>query len=210
MRAFLCEVMSLPVNEILSLHIPMTGLSILNFNEHEEKFELLRFGFLHEETLTREKIYELYRKYNTPQKIINHMEAVADFAEDILHLHDTGKNFHHDRIIKAALLHDILRVERGHARLGAEVLRREGYDEIAKLVEVHNDAVFSPDSELTDSDILWYSDKRVQDDCRVTLEERFRNSLKNCKTPEAIHKHSLRWQKALNIQKKLNERGVML
>ncbi len=206
MRAFLCEVMGISGNEIFLLHIPMAGLTILN--EHDGKLSVLRFGFLPEKTLTREKINELYRKYDTPRKIIGHMEAVASFAEDILH--ELGGNFHHGRIIKAALLHDLLRVERGHARLGAEALRCEGYDEIAKLVEVHNDAEFSPDTALTDADILWYSDKRVQDDCRVTLGVRFANSLKNCETPEARLQHSQRWQKALNIQKKLKERGVML
>ena len=132
MRAFLSGVMGVNGGDVLSLHIPMAGLTILE--ENGGAFSVLRFGFLPEETLTREKIRGLYVKYSTPEKIIHHMKAVADFAAELLH--EIGGNFHHDRIIKAALLHDLLRVEKGHAKLGAEALRHEGYDKIAELVEV--------------------------------------------------------------------------
>ena len=206
MRAFLAKISGLPGDELFKIQIPMASLTVLT--ETEGKFEVLRTGFLPEETLTKEKIYWLYEKYKTPEKVIRHMEAVADFADEILGR--LPENFNRNRIIKAALLHDLLRHKKGHAKLAAEALRHEGYDEIAKLVEVHNDEEFSPEAEISDADILWYSDKRVQDDHIVSLEERFSRSLKNCSTPKAIQHHENRRLKALSLHEKLKQQGVEL
>ena len=206
MRAFLSKISGLPGDELFRIQIPMASLTVLN--ETEGRFEALCTGFLPEETLTKEKIYELYEKYQTPKKVIQHMEAVADFADKILVR--LPEKFNRNRIIKAALLHDLLRHKKEHAKLAAEALRHEGYYEIAKLIEVHNDEEFSPEAEISDADILWYSDKRVLDDHIVLLEERFSHSLKNCKTPEAIQHHEKRRLKALSLHEKLTQQGVEL
>lgn len=110
------------------------------------------------------------------------------------------------RVMKACLLHDLCRVEKQHARVSAEAIRKEGYPAIAALVAVHHQAAYSEkeaQGPLKEAEILFYADKRVQEDVLVSVEERFRESRKKCRSPEACAKHDAMLAKTLKIEKKI-------
>lgn len=110
------------------------------------------------------------------------------------------------RVMKACLLHDLCRAEKEHARVSAEAIWKEGYPAIAALVAVHHEAAYSEreaQGPLTEAEILFYADKRVQEDVLVSVEERFRESRKKCRMPEACAQHDAMLAKTLKIEEKI-------
>ena len=149
-----------------------------------------------------------------------HMEAVAGRAMDLIGC-GTGPALY-DRLPEdfpfaggtinarlacfAALLHDIKRAEGGrtHAAAGAAYLRKEGYFELADIVERHHDAaVYRPGEPLSEAELVYLADKLVQGSTSVTLEERFAKSLEKCAASEARAAHEARYAAALGIAAKL-------
>jgi uncharacterized protein len=81
----------------------------------------------------------------------------------------------------AALLHDLaktrcLRTGEDHSALGAEILKRLGFNRIAAIVAQH--VTLSEDgsgTEITEAELVNYADKRVCHDRIVSMKERFRD-----------------------------------
>lgn len=162
-------------------------------------------GVRPEEMLDAEEISRLYQKYETPPRVIRHMRKVAELAMQLMDgMQVPGLN--RARVMKACLLHDLCRAEKQHARVSADAIRKEGYPAIAALVAVHHEAAYSEleaQGPLTEAEILFYADKRVQEDVLVSVEERFRESRKKCRSPEACAKHDAMLAKTLKIEDKI-------
>lgn len=161
-------------------------------------------GVRPEELLDAAEISRLYQKYQTPQQVIRHMRKVAEVADRLIDgMKMCGSRV---RVMQACLLHDLCRAEKQHARVSAEAIRKEGYPAIAALVAGHHEAAYSEreaQGPLTEAEILFYADKRVQEDVLVSVEERFRESRKKCRSPEACAKHDAMLAKTLKIEKKI-------
>lgn len=162
-------------------------------------------GVRPEEMLDAAEITRLYQKYETPKQVIRHMRKVAELAMQLMDgMQMPGLN--RVRVMKACLLHDLCRAEKQHARVSAEAIRKEGYPGIASLVAVHHQAAYSEreaQGPLTEAEILFYADKRVQEDRLVSVEERFRQSRKKCRSPEACAQHDAMLAKTLKIEEKI-------
>lgn len=162
-------------------------------------------GVRPEEMLDAAEISRLYQKYETPPRVIRHMRKVAELAMQLMDgMQVPGLN--RARVMKACLLHDLCRAEKQHARVSADAIRKEGYPAIAALVAVHHEAAYSEleaQGPLTEAEILFYADKRVQEDVLVSVEERFRESRKKCRSPEACAKHDAMLAKTLKIEDKI-------
>lgn len=161
-------------------------------------------GVRPEELLDEEEITRLYQKYQTPEQVIRHMRKVAEVADRLMDgMKMCGSRV---RVMKACLLHDLCRAEKEHARVSAEAIRQEGYPAIAALVAVHHQAAYSEQEAqgpLTEAELLFYADKRVQEDVLVSVEERFRESRKKCRSPEACAHHDAMLAKTLKIEKRI-------
>lgn len=161
-------------------------------------------GVRPEELLDAAEISRLYQKYQTPQQVIRHMRKVAEVADRLMDgMKMCGSRV---RVMQACLLHDLCRAEKQHARVSAEAIRKEGYPAIAALVAVHHQAAYSEQEAqgpLTEAELLFYADKRVQEDRLVSVEERFRESRKKCRSPEACAHHDAMLAKTLKIEKKI-------
>ena len=101
----------------------------------------------------------------------------------------------------AALLHDVARGEKDHARLGAAWLRELGFEAAAAIAEQHHDLAGETVDEAA---ILYLADKSVMEDRRVTLAERFAASEARCATPEAKAAHGARLRDALRLRDEIN------
>ena len=134
MRGYLSGLLGVSLNDVFTISQPYAGIMILS--ETNNKIKLEKTGWRLSELLDEKEIQYLYRKCKTPERAIRHMEAVAQFIH-VLEEKIRPSNHNWELLKKSALVHDICRAQREHALAGADVLRKEGYEEIAKLVESH-------------------------------------------------------------------------
>lgn len=73
----------------------------------------------------------------------------------------------------AALTHDIGKGTKRHEEAGAEFLAMHGFQAAADIVRVHFDTTLSPDSPISEKDIVFLADKLVRCHGPVPLEKRY-------------------------------------
>lgn len=194
------------VETIMGIRQPNAGMTKLSYERRgrDVVFHVEYAGFRPVHLLDENERMRLYKKYCVPEHVIAHMRAVAEIQDKILQKTDCeGKVFDREVLRAAALFHDVARLQREHAKRGAEIMEKEGYDEIVPLIASHH----SPDDKnestkktLTAADILFYADKLIQGERWVGVEERFRMSLKKCKTEEAVCRHQELLKRAKRIE----------
>ncbi len=118
-------------------------------------------------------------KHSMLKNIKAHSVMVTKVAYVISYfLLKAGETISMQKVIAGALLHDIgktegLKTGRDHVEIGIEICNQHGFNEISELVAEHVILnKFDPDSECTEKEIIYYSDKRVNHDKVVTLNER--------------------------------------
>lgn len=146
-------------------------------------YELLNEYFKSQNIPNDEECKAIWQCNNLPLNIIKHCEAVSKIACSICeNLLDSGYIIDIKKLKAAALLHDIGRMQNQHAKVGQEILKSLGYDEIGEIISVHMDIDIDIDiidiRHVTEAEILYLSDKLVIGDKNVTLEERFEKSIK--------------------------------
>ncbi len=82
-----------------------------------------------------------------------------------------------DLVVSASLLHDIAKTQClngrcDHARIGGEICREHGYLELSEIVEQHVVIKGNNNGLITEKEIVYYADKRVNHDQVVSLHER--------------------------------------
>lgn len=204
-RAYLSLRMGRDLDHLMDIPLPYASVTELQLSRKGIDVVPDHIGVHPEELLDAAEITRLYQKYETPAQVIRHMRKVAEVADQLMDgMQMPGLN--RARVMKACLLHDLCRAEKQHARVSAEAIRKEGYPDIAALVAGHHEAAYSEreaQGPLTEAEILFYADKRVQEDKLVSVEERFRESRKKCRTPEACAQHDAMLAKTLKIEKKI-------
>lgn len=172
------------------------------------------------QSISLSEVYRMWAACRVTAAQRRHMEAVADMAMKLIEYDiaqvradwlETVRPFGCTKLnvralYFAALLHDIKRSEGGgvHAERGAEYLAGEGYLELAELVKTHHDpSVFAEGKPVSEAELLFLADKLVMEDRMVSIEERFAQSRKKCKTPEAIENHERQYRAAMGIREKL-------
>jgi putative nucleotidyltransferase with HDIG domain len=130
---------------------------------------------------SRKECFELLKKYNTPKNILKHSITVNRFANRLAKLlMAKGIPINKTLVDRASLLHDIGKFEAlskggSHEEKGYKILRKEGFNEIANIVKKHSlfSVLSKKEAPVTwEEKIVFYSDKRVNEDKIVTLEER--------------------------------------
>ena len=185
-----------PLAESRQYRLPYGGYAVL---EGEESMRLQRSGILPHPEMTASLAEKLLSAAALGRQIETHCRAVAEKALEIAE----ALPFATDReaLHCAALLHDAARSEPQHAHVGADWLHTLGYDQIARLIRQHHDPESDASSEAL---ILFISDKCVQEDRIVPLEERFEKSAERCRDETARAAHARRWETARQIRQQLN------
>lgn len=125
--------------------------------------------------------YEFMQKYEMLDNIRAHsvvVEKVAGIiAED---LRESGETVSLGITSAGALMHDIaktscLRSGEDHAALGKMICLENGLAEIAEIVGQHvRLKTYDPRGDISEKEIVYYADKRVNHDVVVSLEERLK------------------------------------
>jgi putative nucleotidyltransferase with HDIG domain len=123
--------------------------------------------------------FDLMDHYEMPEHIRAHSLMVARVAHLIVkRLHDLGAPVSVGKATAAALIHDIgknaaLETGQDHAALGRRICLEHHLWEVADIVGEHvRLREYRPQGELTEKEIVYYSDKRVNHDRIVSLGER--------------------------------------
>lgn len=109
-----------------------------------------------------------------PAAIAAHCRAVAAVARHLAEsLNTAGLDIDVELVAAAALLHDIARRDKDHARAGARLLESHGFTRLAPIVAAHMDLEADSGSPLDEIQIVHLADKLVIGDKVVDLEQRF-------------------------------------
>ncbi|MDR1379179.1 MAG: HD domain-containing protein [Synergistaceae bacterium] len=114
-------------------------------------------------------IESLLMAAETPFQVILHQRRVAEVVLKIGELCTWHIPVDLELLVAAAQLHDILRTQPDHARKGAAFLTRNGFPDVAKVVEGHMDL---PSQASMETKILYLADKYVNGMEIVSLRER--------------------------------------
>lgn len=137
---------------------------------------------------SREQCLSLLEKYGVPGHIARHSLAVERVAVFLAKkFNEAGIPVDAMLVSRAAVLHDIDKLEtlkegfgHLHGKLSREILEKEGFPEIGKIVEAHHLERILEKSpfDCWEEKIVLYADKRVNHDKIVSLDERFDYLLK--------------------------------
>lgn len=141
-------------------------------------------------------------KTAVPENIIRHCRAVADEALRIGEaLTSAGAALDRDLIVRAALLHDIVRPEKDHAVRASVWLEDLGYGVEAEIVRQHHGL---DELRLSEAAVVFIADKCIKEDRRVKVAERFNESLHRCPDSEALEAHRRQAAQAAAVQEMIN------
>jgi putative nucleotidyltransferase with HDIG domain len=132
---------------------------------------------------SREECLKLLKKYGVLPNILEHMLVVNKLANHLAKkLKAAGLKIDLDVVDRAALVHDIakseeLKTDRAkgkddiHHIIGEEILKKEGYPELGKVVRRHSLRELSK-LETWEEKVVNYADTRVKHTDVVSLRER--------------------------------------
>ena len=83
-------------------------------------------------------------------------------------LESNGYIFDQKLVRSGALLHDIARLQRHHAKTGGELFLQLGYPEISQIISQHHGLL---EATLDEAAIVFLADKLIQETQRVTIEK---------------------------------------
>lgn len=135
----------------------------------------------------------LVEKCSVSKSVLAHSLKVAEVASKLAGLlRAQGHPLNEKLLIAAALLHDLAKGLPDHGAAAARLLRRLGFEPVAGLVEGHMDCKVQEDRPVDEHDILRISDRIVEENRVVSLEQKFRMKLDryagNARATEAIQR----------------------
>jgi putative nucleotidyltransferase with HDIG domain len=150
---------------------------------------------------TIDQCYALMEQHHMLPHIKEHSIMVARVAQTLTTgLLEAGHGLSLDMVVGGALLHDIgktacLDNDDDHAAIGYEICIAHNLDPIADIVAEHVILQnYSKENSITEKQIVYYADKRVNHDQVVSLEKRLayileRYGMNNVKRGSAIKKN---------------------
>lgn len=150
-------------------------------------------------------------EYGMLENIKEHSKVVTRVAELIATgFVNRGAPINIELVVTASLLHDIAKTPClesccDHAKVGGEICRSHGYDEIAAIVAEHVLINSNGSSPITEKEIVYYADKRVNHDQVVSLHDRLdyileRYGLNDARRHESIIKN---FHKCRQLEKRI-------
>ena len=131
---------------------------------------------------THNKIIEWYKEIDTPNHILDHVKLVNKIANFLAKkLYEKNIKLNLEVIDKASLAHDLdkwLCINDKSIKHGfktEEILIEKGYPEIGYYARQHRGDLIVHGLKTWEEKIIAYSDKRVQENKIVTLDNRFKS-----------------------------------
>lgn len=136
-----------------------------------------------------------------PQRVINHCKAVAEEAKKLaISLNKKGAELDISLCYRAALLHDVCRTEKQHAKKGKKYLENLGLYPEAEIVAKHMGEGLNTD-ELSEACIVCLADKLIAGGESVSIRDRFEPAFNRyADDPEMLAIISKRYETASKLK----------
>ena len=176
-----------------SMKISTPDKFILFDMDYKEDFNKVKNSYENREYLSYEEALYLLNYFDLPNHIVRHCQMVEKIAVDLSETINKYENCIDVNLIKsAALLHDIKRLEKEHAKKGAKLLSDLGYHKISSLVKNHMELENQMEDEINEMSILYFADKLVIGDKFTSIENRFEEKFKEYALDENAKKNILK------------------
>ena len=176
-----------------SMKISTPDKFILFDIDYKEDFNKVKNSYENREYLSYEEALYLLNYFDLPNHIVRHCQMVEKIAVDLSETINKYENCIDVNLIKsAALLHDIKRLEKEHAKKGAKLLSDLGYHKISSLVKNHMKLESHMEDEINEMSILYFADKLVIEDKFTSIENRFEEKFKEYALDENAKKNILK------------------
>ncbi len=187
-----------------SIHVPVFDKAVLMDMDTKKDFEKL-LGYFNTVAPDMEECCSILDIYKVPENIIRHCRKVSEVSAEIFQSLDNAVYDLNECALKAAaMLHDIAKKEKNHARAGEKILQEIGYGKVGCIIGSHTDIDVDDQGRITESEILYLADKLVKEDKVISIEERFKQSLNRYKdNPQVLRKIENRRDSAYKIMKKI-------
>lgn len=208
---FIADLLGVPLEMSRSFPQPYGGITIFTIDGAE--ITVKEIGVMPQNAPDPSECEAMLNHYRTPQQVRDHSLVVAEVAHAIGEKinQKLGAKIDSPLLYAAACLHDLVRTQKNHAVEGGHILRREGYPEVARIVAQHHD--LDNPLILDEAAILYYADKIVLNDKKVTVAERFSKSkekiFQNNPSKEAVNAYYRRYRHALIIENQLKKAEVI-
>ena len=146
-------------------------------------------------------------RMNVPGTIVNHGRVVAQVARKLaIALNQVGLSIDVNAVIAAGTLHDLAKGKPDHARRGARMLKKCGYDKVAQIIAVHTDLEMGEELLPNEASVVYLADKMVNCNSIVSVNERFSGAMdKYSGNAEAVAAIIERRQRTQKIKKRIEE-----
>jgi molybdenum cofactor cytidylyltransferase len=201
---------------VRSVEVPVPDRYILMDMDDADRYEALKQQLCgHEIPDAAECEVLLKSTFGVSAGLLQHSNKVAAAAMRIAAaLQQTGGRLDMKLIRAGALLHDIAKGQKDHARRGARYLQHLGFDPVAQIVARHVDlfpdgkgVIADPDDTLDEAAVVFIADKYISGNEIVSMETRFDRSLQRYgKVPAARANIERRRQTARIIQDRIESR----
>jgi len=132
-------------------------------------------------TPSQEECEALLREFEVPENILTHTKMVRRIANFLAKkISEKGTKIDLELVDKASLVHDFTKIycfenNCSHVQEAERILSEKGFPEFGKLVKQHGlEEVNGFDKNtLIETKVVWYSDKRVNNDKLVSLGARY-------------------------------------
>ena len=131
-----------------------------------------------------------------------HLKKVSDTAFKLACSVTDNLNF--DLILAGALLHDIKRLEKNHAKAGAQLISNMGFEKVSEIVSQHMDIKINIQGPIKEKEIVYFADK-VSKGNKLNLDfhKRFNESI--LKFPKAKTNITKRYENTKIIQTRIEK-----
>jgi molybdenum cofactor cytidylyltransferase len=149
----------------------------------------------------------LTKKFAVNKTVFNHCREVARLSLQLgKALNRLGCQLDLELIVAAGLLHDVAKGKPDHAKVGAEILRELEYCGVADVVSVHHDAAVQDEAQLSAHEVVYLTDKLVQEGKVVSLESRFQEKMDSyANDPKARAGIATRKATTMSIKKRMEK-----
>jgi CTP:molybdopterin cytidylyltransferase MocA/HD superfamily phosphodiesterase len=189
-----------------SLELPVVDEAILLDMDTPQAYRRMAARLDREQIPSAEECRVLMdRVASLPSPIAAHCRAVSRVGRCLADaLQAAGVGVDPEKVAAAALLHDIARTLKDHARAGAQLLEIHGFVSLAPLVAGHMDLEVNADHPIDEAQIVFLADKLVAGDRLVDLATRFDAKLAQYgANPAAAARIARRRENALCVKAKV-------
>lgn len=163
-----------------ALHVNVCDQSVLMDMDTKEDYERL-LGYEAHPSPNEEECRAMMVEKDVLEPIIKHCWAVEAMVCLLYALLDASRVEIDMHVLRAAAwVHDIARLEKNHALVGAEHLRALGYPRVGDLIATHMDIEVNPTAPLSANELLFLADKLVDEEDQCGFEKRFKRAFEKC------------------------------